>query len=85
MAASENIVNTRGIVEGFRVGAYGDANPQGMSGADDLSGAMLAMPRGYIDTAATAGNFQGRFTQNTSNANNTTIKAGSWLRVVRLA
>lgn len=85
IAASENIANTRGIVEGFRVDGYGDANTQGISGADDLSGAMICCPRGYIDTASTAGNFQGRFAQLVSNANNTSIKAGSWLRVVRLA
>lgn len=84
VASSENIVNTRGIVEGFRVTDYGDANSQGMSGADDLSGAMVAFPRGYIDTAGTAGNFQGRFAQLVSNANNTVIRTGTWLRIQRI-
>lgn len=76
---------TVGDVVGFRADAYGDANTIGLGGSDTLSGTTVARPCGFIDTAGTAGNFQGRFAQNTSNANNTTLEAGSWLRAQRIA
>lgn len=44
-----------------------------------------ASPRGTLTTVGTAGTLQMRWAQNTSSATPTTLKAGSWLRLVRLA
>lgn len=81
----QSSTGSSGSIEGFRLDGYGDANVQGAGGSDSFSGALMCMPRGYIDTSSTAGNFQMRFAQVTSNASNTTVKAGSWLRVQRIA
>lgn len=74
-----------GSVEGFRLDAYGDSNQQGAGGSDSFSGALMANPRGILITSSTAGTFQFRFSQVTSNANNTTVKAGTWIRLSRIA
>jgi hypothetical protein len=40
-------------------------------------------PRGYLTTGATAGNATLRWAQNASNATATTLRAGSWARLLR--
>lgn len=44
-----------------------------------------AAPHGQISTAAAAGTFKLQFAQNAANASDTTIKAGSWFRLHRVA
>ncbi|MFD9306143.1 hypothetical protein ACFWCB_26400 [Streptomyces sp. NPDC060048] len=40
-------------------------------------------PRGYLTTGATAGNLTLTWAQNASNATATTLRAGSWARILR--
>lgn len=46
---------------------------------------VTAGVRGRIITGSTAGTLQLRWAQNASNATATTMKAGSWIRLVRIA
>lgn len=46
---------------------------------------MSMLPTGTIITGATAGSMQFQFAQNTSTAVNTTIKAGSWINLRKVA
>lgn len=59
----------------------------GIGGDDEFTGSVwvTAQPRGVITTSSTAGTIQVQFAQNTSNASNTKVKAGSWMRATRLA
>lgn len=76
-----------GSLTALRVNAYGDASPIVLGGNDTPSvpGPMVARPMGFIVVSATAGSLQLRFAQNTSNASNTVINAGCWLRAWKLA
>jgi hypothetical protein len=47
--------------------------------------AMMCQPHAYVVTSGAAGLFQVRFAQATSSASPTLIKAGSWVRALRLA
>lgn len=60
----------------------GDANLQASSG--DATLALAVRPGGVFVVGATAGTLQLRFAQNTANASNTILKAGSWLHLVRV-
>lgn len=83
--ASEDISTLgRGKVTAARFDAYGDATTGSSSGRDSTL-IMACWPRGYLVTAGAAGTFQLRFAQLASNATGTVIKAGSWVRAVRLA
>lgn len=76
-----------GDLSALRVNAYGDASPIALGGNEIPStpGPLVARPMGYVEVGATAGNLQLRFAQNSSNATNTIIRAGSWLRAWKLA
>ncbi len=74
-----------GDLDARRIDAYGDANIQAGGGSDSFGGIMVALPRGYIVTSGTAGNFQLRFAQNTSSVTSTVIKIGTWIRVLKVA
>jgi hypothetical protein len=45
---------------------------------------MGAKPRGWVFTGAAPGLFQLFFRQDTQDASNTTVKAGSWIRFTKL-
>lgn len=55
------------------------------AGDDEFTGTVFisAVPHCYF-TTTNAGTLQLQFAQNTSNASNTIIKTGSWMRVTRL-
>jgi len=72
-----------GTLNGSRIDGYGDANFLAAGGSDAAGGVMACRPAGYIATAGTAGTFQMRYAQNTSNATALVIVAGSWLRLVK--
>ncbi len=74
----------RGRATMARIDGYGDSNTGSSSGRDRAL-AMSCLPRGYLVTAGAAGSLQLRFAQLASNATGTVIKAGSWIRAVRLA
>jgi len=76
-----------GSLTALRKDAYGDANTIVLGGNDTpgIPGPMVARPMGYIEVGATAGNLQLRFAQQSSNATNTVIRAGCWLRAWKLA
>ena len=73
-----------GTMHGARASGYGDANFLAAGGSDAAGGVMAVAPRGYIATAGTAGTFQLRYAQNTSNATALVIVLGSWLRLVKV-
>lgn len=85
LAHTEDITTGRGIVSAFRTTNYGDSQAAAASGLDTEGGTMVAFARGYLVTAGTAGTFQLRFAQNASNATASVVKAGTWVRAVRLA
>lgn len=74
-----------GTMNGARIDGYGDANFLTAGGSDAAGGVMAVAPRGYLVTAGTAGSFQMRYAQNTSNATALAIVSGSWLRLVKVA
>ncbi|MGH3882115.1 MAG: hypothetical protein ACRDRC_01765 [Pseudonocardiaceae bacterium] len=45
---------------------------------------FASAPRMVFSTAATAGNCTVQFAQNTANASNTVLKAGSWIRLTKV-
>lgn len=51
----------------------------------NLTVAMSFEPRGYVQTAATTGNLQLQWAQNTTSTTPLFVKAGSWLRMWRVA
>lgn len=71
-----------GVLDGRRV-LMGTGMSVGGSAA--FSSALVCTPRGVITTTGTAGTVQFRFAQLASTATNTIIKAGSWVRAVKVA
>lgn len=66
-------------------GAVSIANSLAFTGDNIASPTTVsASPRGFIITSSTSGNLQLQFAQGTSQASNTVLRAGSWLRVTRL-
>jgi hypothetical protein len=57
---------------------------QSAGGSDTLSGNCSCLPHAYVVTT-NAGTIQLQFAQNTANASNTIVRAGSWLRFRRVA
>lgn len=51
----------------------------------NLGTAMAAEPRGYVQTGVASGALQFQWAQNTSSATALFVKAGSWLRMWRVA
>lgn len=49
------------------------------------TGMMTLRPTGRLTVGTTAGNFQAQFAQNTATVGNTSLKAGSWLYMTRVA
>lgn len=76
---------TEGDLNGLRQTAFGTGTTITAAGSANFSGRMMALPRGYIDTAGTAGNVQFMVAQNTSDATATVVTGGSWLRLWKLA
>lgn len=74
----------RGRATMARFDGYGDSFTGSSSGRDTLL-QMACLPRGILYTAGAAGTLQLRFAQLASNATATVIKAGTWIRAVRLA
>lgn len=84
-------VSTNPVVNQERInyidsGAFAPGN-YSLGGDDEFTGSVwiTAEPKGVITIGATAGSFQVIFAQNTANASNTKVKAGSWIRIMRLA
>lgn len=48
------------------------------------TGTISFAPRGYLNTAGTAGTFQFQWAQNVSNATATTVFGGSWMKLTRM-
>lgn len=74
-----------GSIDGTRQTGFGDSVTQVAAGSSLLSGQMLCQPHAYVVTAGTGGALQVRFAQNVSSATSTIVKAGSWLRAIKLA
>lgn len=68
-------------------GSVDISNALAFAGDDEFTSSVYisANPRGYMTTAGTAGTLQLQFAQNTANVSNTILRAGSYLRVTRLA
>lgn len=62
--------------------SFGDASGTSLSFAGSTT-VLSVHILGVVTTASTAGTLQLQWAQNTSNATNTTVKAGSFLRAVR--
>lgn len=69
------------------MGVFASSGGSYLHGGDTEFASVWASlrPAGVIVTSSTAGNAQFQFAQNTSTATNTIIKAGSWMRMARLA
>jgi hypothetical protein len=74
-----------GNLDATRQVGFGDSVTQNAAGSSVLSGQMMCQPHAYVVTSGAAGLFQVRFAQATSSASPTLIKAGSWVRALRLA
>lgn len=68
------------------MGAFAPGN-YALGGDDEFTGSVwiTAEPKGIVTCGSTAGSFQVIFAQNTANASNTRVKAGSWIRAFRMA
>lgn len=64
----------------FNAGGLSEAGAAGSATTD-----MSCMPIGFIRTAYNGGALQFSFAQATPNASTTTLLAGSWIRVMRMA
>jgi hypothetical protein len=73
-----------GSMDVRRANAFGTATTLAAAGNDTSSGYMAAMPRAYLLTGSTAGTLQLHFAQNISNATATVVRAGCWLRAMKL-
>ena len=69
------------------MGVFASSGGSYLHGGDtEFAGVWASLrPAGVLVTSSTAGNLQFQFAQNTSTATNTIVKAGSWLRLVKLA
>jgi hypothetical protein len=74
-----------GNLDGTRQSGFGDSVTQTAGGSSVLSGQMMCQPHAYVVTSGASGLLQVRFAQATSSASPTLIKAGSWIRALRLA
>lgn len=83
VVGSSTVGSTAGYIEAYRPETFSDVGSQVVSG--DNTFAMQCRPAGYVVTSTTPGTLQIRFAQSVANASNTTIAAGSWIRLVRLA
>lgn len=54
------------------------------AGSGSFSSLMVVLPRAYLVTDS-AGTLQLQFAQNTSNASDTIVKTGSWIRCMKVA
>lgn len=68
-----------GTVQANRA-SVGAGNALTGGGSNSFSAEMNALFRGYVETAATAGDLQVQFAQNSSQASLTTVGAASWIR-----
>jgi hypothetical protein len=73
-----------GSIVAKRATAFGTGTTQTAAGDNTGPGPMACLPRGYIVTDVTAGSLQVYFAQNSSSATSTILKAGSWLRLIKL-
>lgn len=80
LAFADYVVYNGSIFEGGPVGTGGSQ----VVGISANTVAILKI-QFYIDNGANAGNFVFRWAQNTSNAANTTVKAGSYLACLKVA
>lgn len=75
-----------GSVNGFRLTDYTTGGGGfAASGNNTPNGNMSCPPRGFIQTGVNAGTLKLQFAQSTANGSDTTVAAGSWLRVAELA
>lgn len=70
-------------IEGIRRDTFGDATEAGTYG--DATNGLYVMPHGTITIGERGGLVQFRFAQLVSTASATTVRAGSWLRAIRIA
>jgi hypothetical protein len=68
----------------FVVRLQADYSTGSIGGAGSATPEMAAKPRGWVFTGPSPGLFQLFFRQDTQNASNTTVKAGSWIRFTKL-
>lgn len=73
-----------GDMEALRLGDFTDAQQHGAAGSAAFGSALMCAPHGYVRTGAQGGSIQFRFAQITTDASQTTIVAGSWLRVMEI-
>lgn len=73
---SPTLVNYNVVVE-----SIGGGRGVGTNGAAEMS----SRPCGQLTVSSTAGNLQLQWAQGTSNATATVVKAGSWIKIVRIA
>jgi hypothetical protein len=74
-----------GDLDARRQTAFGTGTTQAIGGSDSFSGSLAAVPRLYVVTSSTAGDFTMQYAQNTSSATATTISSGTWIRAVKVA
>lgn len=73
-----------GDMEALRLNDFAETNQHGAAGSASFGSALMCMPRGYVRTAALGGSVQFRFAQITTDASQTTVVAGSWIRLMEI-
>lgn len=70
----------------FRQDVLSDTSTGGYGGNGAITpGPVAAFPHGVLATGRLGGTIQFRFAQRLSDANPTTVKAGSWVRAIRIS
>jgi hypothetical protein len=74
-----------GNFEAFRGDLPGPTLDFVQQGASGGTGGLCCLPHGFVATGPVSGAWQFRFAQIATTASATTVKAGSWIRLMRLA
>lgn len=73
-----------GDLEALRLDKFDDSEQQGAAGSAAFSSALCCMPRAYVRTGQNGGLVQMRFAQITTDASQTTVVTGSWIRAIEI-
>jgi hypothetical protein len=85
MPLAASATGSSGSLDATRQSGFGDTVTQTAGGSDVYTLGMACQPHAYVVTSGASGLLQVRFAQATSSASPTLVKAGSWIRALRLA
>lgn len=79
-----NFGNNTGGVTQYNVATQGASVARAISGNGGTA-SVAFQPKGYLNTAGTAGTLQFRWAQNTSSGTATTVYASGWMKLTRMS